>query len=366
MKKISLAYFGSPDFAANFLERLLTDTSMYLPAGRQGRYIEVKLIVTQPDQLVGRKQILTPTPVKIVAEKYKITNNTSFPRRRESSLNIPFKKCDYSLDPLLRGDDKKITLNLELDTLKNIDLALVYAYGDLIPKEFLALPKYGFWNIHPSLLPKYRGPSPIAAPLINGDKTTGVTIIKMDEDIDHGPIIAQESLTIEIDDKRPDLEKKLTDLGFEMFKKLIMKGENTFFETIARGPLGGVAVEKNGIEPLNQNHKKAIYTKKLSKQDGFIEFEKLKRALTPSPYLPDEALAKSGSLTIYNLFRGLYPWPGLWTMVKPVQLRQLDEAKRLKITDMELVNGKIIIKKVQLEGKNEVDFETFNKAYKVF
>ncbi|MEK7097093.1 MAG: methionyl-tRNA formyltransferase, partial [Patescibacteria group bacterium] len=150
MKKIKLAYFGSPDFAADFLEKILLDKS--LP-------VEVKLVVTQPDSPVGRKKILTPTPVKIIALKH--------------NLKV-----------------------LEIGNfLGKLDLVLVYAYGDLIPKELLTLPRNGFWNIHPSLLPKYRGTSPIATPLINGDKITGVTIIKMDEEIDHGPIIAQENLT---------------------------------------------------------------------------------------------------------------------------------------------------------------------------
>ncbi len=336
MKKLSLAYFGSPDFAADFLEKLLTDKDLL-------RLIEVTLVVTQKDKFVGRRQILTATPVKIITEKYKITNNTSFPP--PIGVEGRLRRESMRLDPLLREDDKKITLNFELDTLKNIDLALVYAYGDLIPKELLTLPKYGFWNIHPSLLPKYRGPSPIAAPLINGDKTTGVTIIKMDKEIDHGPIIAQESLTIEIDDKRPDLEKKLTNLAYKMFK-----------EIMGKIPTGD---KKFRSEPfIAQNHKLATYTKKLTKQDGFIEFKKIKNALTPNPYLPDEALAKSGSLTVYNLFRGLYPWPGLWTI--------LPNGKRLKITCLEWVNGKLIIKKVQMESKNEVDFTTFNKAYKIF
>ncbi len=324
MNKLSIAYFGSPDFSARFLEKLVTDVSI-------NQLIDTKLVVTQPDQKVGRKQILTPTPVKIIAGKYKGSEDTDF--------------FDFSI-----SEKSRIKLT-------NIDLVLVYAYGELIPKELLSLPQYGFWNIHPSLLPKYRGTSPMATALINGDKITGVTIIKMDEEIDHGPIIAQESLTIDQDDKRPDLEKKLTDLGFEMFKKLIMKGEDTFFETIARGPHGGVAVEKNGIEPFKvQNHKEATYTKKLTKQDGFIEFENIIKALTPSPY----------SLMVYNLFRGLYPWPGIWTMIKPIQPTRLDEAKRLKIIDMAMIDGKLIIKKVQLEDKKEVDFETFNKAYRIF
>src|SRR3989339_1296896 len=195
MDKIKIAYFGSPDFAANFLEKLINNPSMY-------QCIEVKMVVTQPDQKVGRKQILTPTPVKIVASKYLRSEDIKF--FSLSGLGVPAVIKNFNIE------------------LRDIDLALVYAYGDLIPKELLSLPKYGFWNIHPSLLPKYRGPSPIATPLINGDKTTGVTIIKMDDSIDHGPIIAQESLTIDKDDKRPDLEKKLTDLAFKVFKKTVI------------------------------------------------------------------------------------------------------------------------------------------------
>jgi len=315
MKKIKFAYFGSSDFSADFLEKILLDKS--LP-------VEVKLVVTQPDQPVGRKQILTPTPVNKVAEKYKGSEDTKF------FAVFCFPSKNFGIE------------------LTNIDLVLVYAFGEIIPKEILDLPKYGFWNIHPSLLPKYRGSSPIASPIIAGDKTTGITIIKMDEKIDHGPIIAQQSLTIEKTDKRPDLEVKLTNLAFEMFKKLI--GEDTKFFAVF-----GFPPKNFGIKPLTpQDHQQATYTKKLTKQDGFIEFENLKLKIENSPE------------KLYNLFRGLYPWPGIWTMIKPIQLRQLYEAKRLKITDLELVNGKLIIKKVQLEGKKGVDFETFNKAYKIF
>jgi len=316
MKKLSLAYFGSPDFAADFLEKLITDVSMY-------RYIEVKLVVTQPDQLVGRKQILTPTPVKITALKH----------------NLKFLEIGNFLGQL---DQLEI---------RNFDLILVYAFGEIIPKELLNLPKYGFWNIHPSLLPKYRGPSPIAIPLINGDETTGVTIIKMDEEIDHGPIIAQQSLTIEKTDKRPDLEKKLTNLGFEMFKKIV--GERTKFFATWDIPLGegSHGDKKIRSEPfIAQNHKLATYTKKLTKQDGFVEISKLKDQISKN------------SEELFNLFRGLYPWPGIWTI--------LPNGKRLKITGLNIVRNKNLcslqIKRVQLEGKKEVDFETFKRAYKMF
>ncbi len=334
MKKLSIAYFGSPDFSASFLEKLITDVSINQPARRsldEGGLIEVKLVVTQSDQPVGRKQILTPTPVKIVAEKYKIKSkilNHKSQINNKSQIKNP-KRLEFGISNLFGA------CNLEFSALKNIDLALVYAFGEIIPKEILDLPKYGFWNIHPSLLPKYRGSSPIASPIIAGDKTTGVTIIKMDEKVDHGPIIAQQSLTIKKTDKRPDLEKKLTNLAFEMFKKTVFN--------------------KDSLQLKPQNHTLATYTKKLTKEDGFIKLKTLKKAL--------EGI---GAEKIYNLFRGLYPWPGLWTMIKPIQPTRLDEAKRLKITDLELVNGKLIIKKVQLEGKKEVDFATFNKAYKNF
>lgn len=343
MKYFNIAYFGSSDFSADFLEKLVTDTSIK-------RLIEVKFVVTQPDRKVGRKQILTPTLVKTVAQRYEIKVkfqilNLKSQINNKSQIKNP-KRLEFGNSDLFGAWD------LELDALKNIDFALVYAYGAIIPKDLLALPKYGFWCIHPSLLPKYRGASPMATALINGDKTTGVTIIKMDEKIDHGPIIAQEKYEILATDKRPDLEVKLTDLAFEMFKKLI--GEDAkFFATweVRSGASTPLELKNFGIEPLiEQNHQQVTYTKKLKKEDGFIPFENWKLEIENSPE------------KIFNLFRGLYPWPGLWTI--------LPNGKRLKITDMKLYNFKNFITlkllSVQLEGKKEVDFETFNKAYKVF
>ncbi len=302
MKKITLAYFGSPDFSANFLEKLLTDQSI-------NRLITVKFVVTQPDRPVGRKQVKTPTPVKTVAQKY--------------GLEI-FEIIPPAAGSRFGG--------------KNLDLCLLYAYGAIIPKDLLTLSKYGFWCLHPSLLPKYRGTSPMATVLINGDKQTGVTIIKMDEKIDHGPIIAQEKYTILSTDKRPDLEKKLTNLGFDLFKKTVFN--------------------KDSLQIRPQNHAIATYSKKLIKQDGFLEFKN---------FIPPLAGSNSPE-KLFNLFRGLYPWPGLWTLLRPdfIGASEGQALKRLKITDMDFINGKLVIKKVQLEGKKEVDFETFKKAYQIF
>ncbi|EKE13940.1 MAG: hypothetical protein ACD_12C00741G0003 [uncultured bacterium] len=133
------------------------------------------------------------------------------------------------------------------------------------------------------------------------------------------------------------MEKKLTDLGFEMFKKTVIQLTSS---------------RVNELKTNEQNHSDATYTKKLSKQDGFVSFENLKLKI------------ENSSEDLYNLFRGLHPWPGIWTLLRQDFGGQAQ--KRLKITDIELFNGKLIIKKVQLEGKKEVDFETFNKAYKLF
>ncbi len=351
--KLTLAYFGSPDFSALFLEKILNDFDLK-------KVIEVKLVVTQPDKPAGRKQILTETPVKTVAKKY--------------NLEI------FEIESL------KLIKNFKLK-IKNFDLCLVYAFSKIIPKDLLDIPKLGFWNIHPSLLPKYRGPSPIAYSLIFGEKETGVTIIKMDEKIDHGPIIAQEKLKIEDHDRRSDLEKKLTDLGFNLFKKTVFKKDSLYIGRYKE-----------------QNHKYATYSRLLKKQDGFIPLSVFKKALKNEPlkfeelptivkeYLtknpkfkvlnPKQNVipAKAGiqknyidsrfhgndnqfrisSKIIYDYFRGLSPWPGIWTL--------LPNSKRLKIIDMsfDVTRSTLHVTRVQLEGKKEVNFETFNRAYRVF
>lgn len=368
--KLKIVYFGSPSFSATFLEKIINDKN--LP-------VEVKLVVTQPDMPVGRKQILTPTPVKLIAEKYRlpviystefkvgndqlsmtnyqtIINNSMINKK---STKIEKLKIDYSL-------------NIEHLNIDHLDLCLVYAYGEILSKEILSLPKFGFWNIHPSLLPKYRGASPIAYPLIMGDKKTGVSLMLMDEKMDHGPILAQEELEIKPDDMRPDLEIKLTNLAYDMFKQLISTNFNKFQQ----------------ISTKIQDHSYATYTSILKKSDGFIPFSILKRMLQNENIIAKELpefmqryyskysiinnqykkpienwklKIENSSKLLFNLFRGLSPWPGLWTLIKVGNVE-----KRLKITDVEIIDNKLQIKKVQLEGKKEVDFNTFNKAYRIF
>lgn len=301
MKKLSIAYFGTPYFSAQFLEKIITDTTI-------NQLIIVGLVVTRPDQPVGRKQLITKSPVKEIAEKYKI--------------------------PVIE-DLKKLQNTIQL---QNCDFAFLYAYGGIIPNSLLHQPRLGFLNTHPSLLPKYRGPSPISSPLIAGDTQTGVTFIQLDDEIDHGPILMQETLAIGPNDRRPDLERKLENLAFQMFSK--------FAKSLIRE-------SENRLIFKEQDHTKATFTKMLGKKDGYISFSDLQKMLKDSPKI------------LFNRFRGFYPWPGIWTLIQPDRLKW-DRPKRLKITDLSLIKDKLIIKKVQLEGKKEVDFETFNGAYKIF
>jgi len=157
IKTIKTVFLGTPSFGGIILKKLLESGCKPV------------LVVTEPDKPVGRKQTLTPPPVKLIAQKY----------------NIPIAQ-----------PEKIVNCKLKIENLKP-DLGIVAAFGQIIPNNILTIPKYGFLNVHPSLLPKYRGPSPIQNAILNGDKETGVSIILLDEKMDHGPILAQRELEIQ-------------------------------------------------------------------------------------------------------------------------------------------------------------------------
>ena len=154
---LRIVFFGTPEFGAIVLERMIA--SLVKPV----------LVVTASDKPVGRKRILTPPPVKKIGEQYRIP---------------------------IEQSERVESCKLKIENLKP-DLIVVAAYGHIVPEEFLHIPKYGALNVHPSLLPKYRGPSPIQAAILNGDKEIGVTIILMDEKMDHGPIVANSKFKIQ-------------------------------------------------------------------------------------------------------------------------------------------------------------------------
>jgi len=215
-----------------------------------------------------------------------------------------------------------IPISLDLDEIKKIkpDLTITAAYGKIIPEDILSIPRYGPLNIHPSLLPKYRGPSPIQTAILNGDKETGVTIMLMDEKIDHGAIVSSSEFTIS---KNYDYR--------ELSEILALEGARLLLETIPKWI-------KGEIKAKGQDHSRATFTKIIKKQDGEIDWQKS----------PQE---------IERQIRAFNPWPGTFTIWKD---------KIIKILEVEIKDSKIVIKKIQPEGKKPMAFEDFLRGHKNF
>lgn len=302
---------GTPEFGAIILEKLIKNK--YKPI----------LVVTSPDKKKGRKQIISPSPVKIVSKKYGI------------SVDQP----------------KKIKeIKLKIKKLKP-DLGIVASFGQIIPSEILPLPKFGFINVHPSLLPKYRGPSPIQAVILKGEKKTGVSIIKMIEKVDAGPILKSEKLKAQIEKLSfKDLHDRLANLGAELLIKVIPDWSQ------------GKIIAKE------QDEKKASYTKIIKKEDGRISWQK------PAQVLEREV-------------RAFYPWPGSYTFwkyknrlikIKILKARILKSLKKTKLPFGKVLafsqekvgvackKDFLIIETLQMEGKKETKVKDFLKGYHGF
>jgi methionyl-tRNA formyltransferase len=214
------------------------------------------------------------------------------------------------------------------------DVGILASFGAIVPKEILNFPKWGILNIHPSLLPKYRGASPVQAAILNGEQQTGVTIIKMDEKVDHGPIVAQFSEEILPTDNAEKLYFKLFSAGAEVLKTILP------------------AYLEGRIKPKEQDHSRATYTKKLSREDGFISLEKLK-----------SAMEGTNAELIDRQIRAYYPWPGTWTEITIPFRKAKTRRYRLKILKAHLENGELVLDQVQLEGKKPVSFKQFCQGY---
>ncbi|MEX0933454.1 MAG: methionyl-tRNA formyltransferase [Candidatus Paceibacterota bacterium] len=219
-KSPRFAFFGTPDFSVKILEVL--DSHGLTPA----------LIVTAPDRGRGRGQKVTPTPVKLWALKQNI-----------SVVTPETLKENHEFAEFLRD--------------LHLDVAIVAAYGLIIPSAVLSAPKHGSINVHPSLLPKYRGASPLESQILADEDTMGVTIIQMDEKMDHGPILS--SQTIERPRKVPD--------ALELEKVLALAGGELVSETV-------VAYLEGRIEHTEQIHEEATYTKKIVKEDALIDLSR--------------------------------------------------------------------------------------------
>ncbi len=246
--KPRIVFFGTPAFAVPALTALIEIN--FKPVG----------VVTQPPEPVGRKQILTPSPISHVA--------------RIASIQL--------------GEPKKLKDPDFLKWLTELkpDLAVLAAYGRILPSAVLAIPRLGFINIHPSLLPRHRGAAPIAGTILAGDQETGVTIIKLDEKVDHGPIIAQEKFAVPPNATTESLTPLLADLSAKLLLEIMpifLAGKSTLLE---------------------QDHQQATFTKLLKRDDGAIDWNK-------------------SAAEIERQIRAYTSWPGSFTCWKTMRLKIL-------------------------------------------
>lgn len=301
--KLKTVFMGTPDFAVAPLLALAGDPD-----------IKVIAVITQEDKKIGRKQIITPPAVKTAAIK----------------LDIPV------LQPSEYRNNKEI-INL-LKGLKP-DFFVVTAYGQILPEEILKIPRYGCINIHGSLLPKYRGASPIESAIIHGDKETGISFMKMIKKMDAGPIYGIFRLQIDNNDNSLTLRQKLSLLAATHLPYML--------KDIASG----------AIEPIEQEHAKATYCRKITKEDGYTDLNK---------QTADE---------IINMTRAYDPWPGCFLVFKEKKIRIIEakseHEKSKSVAPYEMIEmgkneigigtkkGLLIPLKIQLEGKNPVSIQDF-------
>lgn len=253
----------------------------------------------------------------------------------------------------------------ELKDLKP-DLAIVSDFGLIIPKIIFEIPKYKTLNIHFSLLPEFRGASPVQYTLLSGNKKTGISIIKMDEGLDTGDIVWQKK--IDLASQGETLQSYTTQ---ELYRRL--------FNIIAMELSAFIIKYTNGVlEPKSQDHSKATYTRILRREDGFIPWELLSMAIKgenpsedqitkwpvfkilPAKFciLPASPAGRHFAFCIKQALLAFTPWPGLWTTILIH-----DSPKRLKLLKLHIENHKLTLDLVQLEGKNPVTWKQFQEGY---
>jgi methionyl-tRNA formyltransferase len=293
---IKIVFMGSPDFSLQSL-RLLAE--QYQVVG----------VVTQPDRASGRGRELKAPPVKTLALE----------------LNIPFIQPEKLREPEAMQQLREW----------NPDLIIVAAFGQLLRKDVLDLPKYGCINIHASLLPRWRGAAPINAAILAGDEETGITIMKMDVGLDTGPMLAKKSIRIRRDDT-----------AGSVFQALSMLGANLLIETLT-DYLAGT------ITPIPQTEEGATYAPMLKKQDGLLDFTR-------------------PAFELERRVRAMHPWPGAWFEwngnVLKVLRASVSEEKGPSIGSRFMVEGRpaimsvdgaLVMDEVQPAGKKAMPGKSF-------
>lgn len=284
------AFFGSPKFAAIILERLIA-AGMF-----------PTIIICNPDRPVGRKQVITPPEVKQLITNYK------------SPIMV------------LQPETVQELLTTHYQLLTNLDFFVVAAYAKIIPADVLKLPRLGVIGIHPSLLPKYRGPTPIQTAILDGTEETGATLYLLDEKADHGAILANSKIQITNDKTYGSLEKELAYIGGELLTKTLPKF---------------IAGE---IKPKPQDELLATFTRKFKTEDGFIEWEVLKKAQNDGGDI---------AIKLDRKIRALSHEPGVWVLRPDGKPFGSAQGRRMKLLEAVILEGKLKLKKIQIEGKKE-------------
>ncbi|HZX50051.1 MAG TPA: methionyl-tRNA formyltransferase [Candidatus Paceibacterota bacterium] len=236
-----------------------------------------------------------------------------------SEIKIAFLGREFGL--VVRNRLQEAGYTLVEAANDEVDLLVVGFWGNIVRKGDLEKPKYGALNVHPSLLPKYRGPTPVPFTILNGEIETGVSIIKMDEEVDHGPLLAQREFSIFNYQFSNGVGKPTTP---ELLQVLWEMGADLLVEILPKWIAGE-------ITPEEQDHSKATYTKKLTREDGLIDWKQ-------NPEYIDRQI------------RAFYPWPGAFFFWK---------GKRVKILKAHVEQEKLIVDELQMEGKKPTTLNEF-------
>jgi len=303
MDSLRIIFLGTPEFALPFLQALVK--SNYKPV----------LVVTQPDEPAGRKYELQAPPVKLLALK--------------SGLKVAQPENKKQLAEVLKKEQP--------------DICILVAYGVMVNAEILAIPRLGFINVHPSLLPKYRGTSPIQTAIFNGETKTGVSIMQLDSTMDGGPIFAQEDLSILAGDTNQSLHERLARVGADLLLKILPQ------------------IISQKLKAQKQDDSQATFTKIIARSAGQVDWQK-------------------SATEIDRKFRAFYPWPGLFTHL---------DGNRLKIVNLSVLGGNfgpelgtgelfladpatlavkcrqgaVALNQVQLEGRKVVSGADFSRGH---
>ena len=315
--ELKIIFAGTPEFSSVILDGIIGGS--HKPA----------LVVTTPDKPVGREGVITESAVKVLAKKYDI--------------------------PVLQPEEIK-TLIYELKAIKP-DLIVVTAYGQILPKEILEIPKYGCINLHPSLLPRWRGPSPIQYTILNGDKKTGVTVILMDEEIDHGPILSQREIMIAEDET-----------GKTLCQKLAVLGARLLLETISQ-------LERGLAKTQPQNQQGVTYSRILNREDGKINWKKtaegIERQVRAFELWPESfTLWQSRGKLLRIKILKVRVLKSKGSIAYPIgKVLFFPENKLCVQCGRGILSGAgdfLVIEELQLEGKNEITSEEFLRGYPYF